>query len=246
MSPFVALTATLVPDGGVHRRPQVMLYASYIAILERLGLSSVILSPAHQPPSLQGLLDRCQALVLTGGEDVHPGRYGEEPIPELGRVNELRDEMEFAALSLAFERGLPILAICRGMQLLNVFFGGSLYQDIGAQYGTSLLHDQHEPWGRRSHAAFVDPGGRLATMLGATELWINSHHHQAVKDLAPPLRVLARADDGLVEACEHPGHPWCIGVQWHPERHEAEADDADPDIRLFAAFRRAVYEASDS
>jgi gamma-glutamyl-gamma-aminobutyrate hydrolase PuuD len=245
MIPLVAVTTTLVPDGGVHRRPQAVLYASYLDVLEHIGLASVLATPAHRGPSLQSLLDRCAALVLTGGEDVHPGRYGEDPIPELGKVNEVRDDMELAALSLALERDLPVLAICRGCQLLNVFFGGTLYQDLPTQFPGALLHDQREGWGQGSHVAYVDPSARHARIFGSDELWINSHHHQGIKDLAPGLRVIARAEDGLIEAIEHVDRHWVVGVQWHPERHEADAPDTDPDRRLFAAFRRAVYERAD-
>jgi gamma-glutamyl-gamma-aminobutyrate hydrolase PuuD len=242
MDALVAVTTTMVPEAGGTRRPEIALYAIYVGVLERLGLTSVLLTPAHSPRSIQLLLRRCSGLVLSGGEDIDPSRYGEDAIPQLGMVTPARDAMEIAALGLALERRLPILGICRGMQLMNVFFGGTLYQDLDTQRPGELLHRQTEPWGARSHAVKVAPDSQLCEILGSEDLVINSFHHQAVKDLAPTLRAVAMTADGVVEAVELKTHPWIMGVQWHPERHEASAQSTDPDRRLLAAFRQAVVE----
>jgi putative glutamine amidotransferase len=123
---------------------------------------------------------------------------------------------------------------------MNVHFGGSLYQDIDTERPGHLLHAQLAPWGQRSHDASVLKDSLLHRIVGADQLRINSFHHQAVKELGRDLRVVARAEDGLVEAIEHESRSWVLGVQWHPERGEAEALDNDPDRRLFAAFSDAV------
>lgn len=241
MNPLVALTTTMtgVPPAG---RPRVGIHANYLAVLERVGLTPVLLTPAHSAASVQAILRRCAGLVLSGGEDVDPARYGEEAVPELGDVNPARDEMEFAALAIALERDLPVLAICRGCQVLNVFYGGTLYQDLPSQRPESALHEQEEPWHVRPHRAMVEPGSRLDEVIPDGEFFINTFHHQSVKDLGPGLDIAAVAEDGVIEAVEARDRGWVIGVQWHPERHEATAPDGDPDRLLFASFRQAVFE----
>jgi putative glutamine amidotransferase len=239
--PRVALTTTIDKFAGSHARPAVFLYASYIHALEQFGLAPVLITPAHSPAAISALLDACCGLVLSGGEDIDPGRYGEAPSPALGEVEPMRDEAEFTALQAAVSRDMPIFGICRGLQVLNVFFGGTLYQDIATDRpGELLAHQQAQPWSERSHSARVMPDSLLHRTVREECIFINSFHHQAVKHLAPGLRVVARADDGLVEAIEHPEYPWLLGVQWHPERNEAAAEASDPDRRLFAGFREAV------
>lgn len=241
MRPLVAVTSTIVPEAGPYQRPEIALYAIYVQALERIGLASLLLTPVHGLRSLPALVERCHGLILTGGEDVDPARYGEAPRPGLGIVNRERDLMEFAALKLALERELPVLAICRGCQLLNVCFGGTLYQDLAMERPTALVrHLQTEAWERRTHLVRLEPGTRLARILGSRELLINSFHHQGIKDVGPGLVVAAVAEDGLVEAVESRKHPWVLGVQWHPERHEAAAPEPDPDRRLMRAFAEVV------
>jgi len=245
MRPLVAVTSTLVPEAGPYQRPEIALYAIYLRVLERIGLASVLVTPAHDFRSLRTLLDRCDGLVLTGGEDVDPALYGEEPIPQLGIINRPRDRVELAALKIALERELPVLAICRGCQLLNVCLGGTLYQDLPTQRPeTVLAHMQAETWERRTHRVRVRRGSRLAGIVGGEDLLINSFHHQGIKDVAEQLEVVAVAEDGIVEAVEAPDFPWVIGVQWHPERHEATAPETDPDRRLLLSFRDEVRRRS--
>lgn len=240
MSPVVAVTTTVVPAAEPAGRSQVALPEDYITALENLGLTTVLITPAHPSRSIQVLIDRCSGLVLTGGEDVEPARYGEAPTPALGPVNPARDAMELAALRHALRRQLPVLGICRGCQVLNVFFGGTLYQDLDTQRPGTGRHCQTESGSIRTHPARVEPGSRLASILGVGELRINSFHHQGVKDLGRGLEATAFADDGLIEAIEATGYPWVIGVQWHPERNEATATEMDPDHRLLASFAEAA------
>jgi putative glutamine amidotransferase len=239
--PLVAVTSSLDLEAGSSKRPSVFLYANYVVALERMGLAAVLLTPSHTAASVDALLARCSGLLLSGGEDVAPSRYGEKPHPNLEEVLPARDEMECHAIRTAFGLELPVLAICRGIQMLNVYLGGTLYQDLYDQYDTGVEHSQSAPWEARTHVVHVEPASRLCKLVECEDLTINSFHHQAIKDLAPGLRVVARAEDGIIEGVESLEHDWVVGVQWHPERHEARADDVpDPDRSLFKGFRAAV------
>ena len=188
----------------------------YLEWIRRGGVVPVVVAPpqAALPASVTGLL-------LTGGEDVDPELYGDER-RHAERVNRARDDCELALVAEARARVLPLLGICRGAQVLAVALGGSLVQDIprvALRGGGVILHRDDGP-GRRDteHTVSVDDGSRLARILGVTRLPVNSHHHQAVRDVPLPARVVARSDDGVAEAIEDPGQPFAIGVQWHPER----------------------------
>ena len=238
--PLVAVTTTMEARSGSHQRPSVFLYTSYIEVLERAGLAPVLVTPAHGAAAIDAIVGACAGVVLTGGEDVDPARYGETPSPALGAVMRERDEMEWRVLDAALPRRLPVLGICRGMQLLNAYFGGTLYQDLNTERPGAVVHQQAEPWGRGTHHVALEETSLLRRVIGADRVFINSYHHQGVDGLAPSLRASAVAEDGLIEGIEAPDHPWLVGVQWHPERHEASAPDTDPDRRIFEHFQRAV------
>lgn len=238
--PLVALTTTIDPKGGEYQQPRVAVYANYIAALQRAGLTPVLVTPAHSAEAILQLVGICAGLVLAGGDDIDPARYGQEPIPELGLVNPPRDAAECRAIAAAAELDMPILGICRGHQLLNVFFGGTLIQDIPSAMGADVTHSQSAPWGAHHHEVTVHPGSRLGDAIGLERLEINSFHHQAIDEVASNLEVTARADDGMIEGVESRDHRWIVGVQWHPERYEARARDSDPNVRLFNAFAEQV------
>jgi putative glutamine amidotransferase len=242
MNPFASLTTTIDRNGG-QGRSRIVLHANYIYVLQRVGVMPSLVSPAHDPDSVAALVRSSCGLVLSGGEDVEPARYGEDPIPQLGEVNPARDAMEWRALDVALSMDMPVLGICRGMQVLNVYLGGTLYQDLPTQRGDMINHDQDAPWSHHQHHVQCTNGSHLQRILGdCTPLEINSFHHQAVKDLAPGVRCTAQAEDGLIEGIESEHHRWVLGVQWHPERHEAEAPHTNPNVRIMEAFAAAVRE----
>jgi putative glutamine amidotransferase len=189
----------------------------YIRSVEQAGALPLVLPPTR-PGDAAELLDRVQALLMTGGSDVDPDLYGQAPHPRLGSVFRGRDEFELALCREALERDLPLLGICRGIQVLNVATGGTLVQDIPSQLETAVGHDS--PGERRTiaHDVRILPGTRLREILGKDTVAVNSFHHQAVKDLGRGLVVSGLCGgDGVVEAVEAPDRRFAVGVQWHPE-----------------------------
>ncbi|MEJ2186314.1 MAG: gamma-glutamyl-gamma-aminobutyrate hydrolase family protein [Gemmatimonadota bacterium] len=238
MPPKVALTTALNEREGGARR-QVALWDTYLRWLDRVGLVPVLVTPAHSREAIAALMSDCDGLVLSGGGDMDPALWGEAPVPELDDVSPARDAMEYAALDEAVARHLPVLGICRGCQVVNVYFGGTLYQDLGTQRPAGVQHQQTGGWDQTQHEVEVTPGSKLAAVLGAGPLQVNSFHHQAVRDVAPGLAATATVD-GLVEGLESTEHGWLVAVQWHPERHAADIPDTDASLRLARAFRDAV------
>ncbi|MGH7632957.1 MAG: gamma-glutamyl-gamma-aminobutyrate hydrolase family protein [Gemmatimonadaceae bacterium] len=226
--PLVAVTATARTDNGVNR---VRLNTTYTAAVERAGGIPLVIPPVARAAEAARLVGLVDALLLTGGEDVDPARYGEAPHATVSDINAVRDETEIALVQAARASGTPTLAICRGIQLLNVAFGGSLVQDIPGDGHSAAAHHPDAPRTRRVHEVIIQPGSRLAATLGATRMQVNSIHHQAPGRVAADLAVSARAPDDIIEGLEWPGTDWwAIGVQWHPE----ELDGAD--LKLFASL----------
>lgn len=239
VAPRVAVT-TAIEDARPGRATAVTLGASYLAALEREHMTPVLLTPAHSPDAVAALLAICDGLVLTGGADVDPARFGATPHPALGSVVPERDALEWHVLELALQRNLPVLGICRGCQVLNVYLGGTLYQDLPAELPGALAHEQAGGWSEHAHEVRIAEDSRLRDIVGSATLSTNSFHHQSARDVAPALRAVAVSEDGVIEALESREHAWVVGVQWHPERGPAERAEDDPDRRLLRAFRDAV------
>jgi putative glutamine amidotransferase len=180
-------------------------------------------------------MSRVDGLLLTGGEDVEPSLYGQPRIRECGSSNPARDRTEIALVKAAEESRTPVLAICRGPQVLNVALGGTLFQDIPSEVPNALGHNAREDRAARVHDVEIDEGSRIAEAIGATHISVNSLHHQSVRDIAPGLRVTARAPDGVVEGIESSFDDWWVmGVQWHPEEMNNSPEPWDRGI--FRAF----------
>ena len=163
------------------------------------------------------LLGLCDGLLLTGGQDVDPRLYGEMPDAECGECSELRDEHDKLLLQIALESDLPVLGICRGIQFINAYFGGTLWQDLPSQRLNGEEHCMRPPYDRVEHYVEVLEGSPLAEVVGSGIMGVNSYHHQAVRTLAPCLEVMAFSEDGLIEALYCPNRAFLWAVQWHPE-----------------------------
>ena len=234
--PIVAVTATTELIRGQQR---VRVNESYTSALLAAGLVPLVVPPTSDASVIRRIAETIAGLVLTGGEDVDPRRYGAEPHPTVTDVFEERDLCELALVSAARSRGIPTLAICRGLQLANVAFGGTLVQDSPSQCPDAISHDSRDARSSRVHEVVVEPRSHLSLALGGDRLTTNSFHHQAVERPGSGLRVTARAADGVVEGIENIGADWwMLGVQWHPE--ELTGTDEPWDRNLFAHFARAV------
>lgn len=205
--------------------------------LERVGLAWRLLMPEQD---LDSALDGLSGLVLTGGGDVDPALYDETPDEKFSPAEPGRDAFEIALIRRATDARLPLLAICRGIQVLNVAAGGSLVQDIPTAFASDLNHSIDIPKDHVAHEIHVRPGSRLARALGAAAdletCPVNSRHHQSVARVAPSFVVSAASRDGVVEAIERPEGAFCVGVQWHPENFWRTGEFAG----LFGAFVQAA------
>jgi putative glutamine amidotransferase len=233
------VTAPRVGVSGVLRRWQdadrAGVNAAYIHSVVNAGGVPLVLSHLIGVEHAARSLDGCEGLVLTGGEDLDPGHYGAKPSALLGTVERARDAFELALFHAARARGIPILGICRGIQLINVAMGGTLWQDLPSERPGPVHHDPGGARNGRSHVVNLAPGSRVARALGTTVLTPNSFHHQAVRDLAPGLLATGWSVDGLIEAVETgENDEWLLAVQWHPE--EMHADQGAPERGLFAAL----------
>ncbi|MBQ4092787.1 MAG: gamma-glutamyl-gamma-aminobutyrate hydrolase family protein [Firmicutes bacterium] len=189
----------------------------YMKMLEECGAVPLMLPLTHDEGILDHCLNMCNGILLTGGQDVSPSMYGAEVSPFCGEVCEERDRMDRYLLISAIGRDLPVLGICRGLQLMNAALGGTLYQDLPSEYQSSVNHVMTPPYDRGVHNVTVLSGTPLSDMLGEGDIAVNSYHHQAVKDPASCLKTMAISEDGLIEAMYMPGKHFVVGVQWHPE-----------------------------
>lgn len=237
-APLVAIPTYHLPAGRVvdWARGGYAVPEGYVASLDRAGVRPVLLPPTSGAPENQ--LAPFSGLLLAGGGDLDPDRYGGGPHPAVYGVDHARDHLELGLVRAALAAGLPIFAICRGMQVLNVALGGTLHQHLPDLLGMDL---HGHPTGQASvqHDVKVATGTRLASACGAEVLRCTSHHHQGLDRLAEELVAVAWSGDGLVEAVEPAGQPdrWVVGVQWHPEMTSAD-DPAQQAI--FDGFARFI------
>jgi putative glutamine amidotransferase len=216
----------------------------YVRVLVAAGaIPWIIPLIQDDPTTLRGIYDRLDGVFLPGGVDLDPSAYDERPHDRCGRTDPARDEVELGLTRWALEDGKPLLAVCRGVQVVNVAAGGTIHQDLASQLPGAIKHDYFPRRGQYSrdllvHDVEVAQGSQLACLLGATTVQVNSMHHQGIKELGPGLRATAYAPDGLIEGLESPNGHFLLGVQWHPEA----LVERDPRMqRLFTAFIEAAH-----
>jgi putative glutamine amidotransferase len=214
---------------------------NYVEAVERFGATAQIF--ASRLSQISSDLDEVDGLLITGGTDINPARYGATPHAETETPDDIRDAYELAAIRLATERGIPVLMVCRGMQIANTAFGGTLHQNIPDMLDGSIIHRDLERKFETfpEHCVTVEPDSLMAKLVGETRFETNASHHQSVNKVGEGLRVVARTDDGIVEALERPAsRAFWLGTQWHPERLiDADAGRSE---KIFAAFITACAE----
>ncbi len=227
MKPVIGVTASTVDDECSR------VLHSYIAAIEENGGIPILFPYVKGQDVLDAYLSLCDGVLFTGGVDIDPHRYGASAHPQSGPFQPFRDAYEFSFAQKVLSSDKPIMAICRGAQLLNIALGGTLWQDIPSEFETEILHRQSEPKTSPSHGVEIIENTPLASLLSKTRMCGNSFHHQALKDLGRGLSVMAHAADGIVEAVYATDRPYLRAYQWHPER--LYAIDAD-NRKLFTDF----------
>lgn len=239
MKPLIGITLDSEPAGGWSKFPWYALRENYCGIVARHGGVPVALP--HEPELAEEYLQNLHGLLITGGNfDVPPEMYGEATSSDKVTTKPRRSQFEWAITGGAMKRNMPILGICGGQQLLNVILGGTLIQHIPDSIENPLAHEQPNPRNEPGHEVAIVPDTLLSRIVGKPRIAVNSAHHQAVAKPAPGTIVNAWADDGVIEGIEYPGHPFCMGVQWHPEFSITPADDA-----VLTAFIQAAISYGD-
>jgi putative glutamine amidotransferase len=226
--PLIGLNCRYESNAQYPARDHIGHYVPYHRALLAAGALPLLVPVVDDQATLSQYLDRLDGFVFTGGRDVPPEAYGQEPHPDTQECDPERFSCDKVLAQLVLKRPMPVLAICMGVQLLNVVYGGTLIQHIE----TDVRHSAKEPGNDSFHSVVLEEDSLLSQILGATRMEVNSAHHQAVDRLAPGLRVLARAPDGIVEAVQMTDRDFFLGVQWHPERILERPEQ----LRLFEAF----------
>ncbi len=218
------------------KKDSVWMLPGYMEGISRAGGIPVVLPLSDDEEVLEQVVNMCDGFLFTGGHDVSPCIYGEDPLSCVESCKE-RDDMEMIVLSKAIEYDKPVLGICRGIQFINAALGGTLYQDLPAQRSSSVEHHQSPPYDIPVHDVLLEKDTPLYRCLGTEKLSVNSYHHQAVKDLAKDLSVMALSEDGLVEALYRKESRFLWAVQWHPEFSYKTDKNS---IKIFKAFIEAI------
>ena len=229
MRPLIGITCSL----GYGESASYRLHPTYVNAVSHTG-GEVVMLPHTDEQGIRELMGTLDGIVLSGGDDVEPAYYHEQPHVALGQIDPGRDRFELELAKTAIRIGVPILGICRGMQVLYVAMGGKLIQDIPSQIKGAIKHKQEAPKSHAGHKVAVEINSKLAGMIGTGEIGVNSFHHQAVKEpIIDRFIVSARAPDGVVEAIEFPDDQFVLGVQWHPE---CMFSTSPAMIEVFASF----------
>jgi len=225
MKPIIGITPSYS-----YEKNNYQLSAAYVKAVQKAGGIPLVLCPNEEFP------DYVQGILFSGGGDVDPLLFHEEPLKENGEISPLRDAFELELCREGLKRNIPMLGVCRGMQVFSTVTGGGIFQDIYSQTQSTLKHMQNAPRFYGTHTIDVTRGSLLSALLGENSLPVNSYHHQAVSSAGEGFRVCARSKDGLIEAIEHTQNSFVLGVQWHPE--------AMKDKEQSSIFRGFVEKAS--
>ena len=231
MKPLIGLTPSISDN-----KKLLNMNRDYMDAVQRSGALPVVLPATDDESVLSAIYDRLDGIVFTGGADLVPALYRQETLPVCGSTEPIRDALEMYLMKRCLEDGKPLLAICRGFEVLNVALGGTLYQDIETQRPDSLFHPCYDTPADQVHAASLVPDTRLMSIMGMKEVRVNSRHHQGICEVGKGLTVSAYASDGLIEGLELPDHPFAVGIQWHPETLSTFAPEEQA---IFNAFRQA-------
>lgn len=220
MKPIIGITSSMEIDESYY-----MVDSNNIKAITQAGGLPVILPYLPVEKAIEQIANTIDGLYATGGYDIDPTLFGEEPHPNLGTIIPARDAFEIALMKRLLARGKPVLGVCRGCQILNIAVGGDMYQDIYAQISQPLLqHSQKAPNDHASHFIDIVKGSILHRLTGAEKIRVNSRHHQANRHVPGPFQVSGKASDGIIEAIESKEHRFALGLQWHPENLAVSKD----------------------
>lgn len=230
MRPIIGITTFITED-------KLILPDNYITAVSESGGTPIILPKVTDDAQVRGQLDQIDGLLLTGGDDINPALFREDPHQKLGIIEPGRDEYETKLVKSCLENNLPVLAVCRGAQILNITEGGTMYQDIYDQIeGYVMQHQQKASRDFLSHSITIKEDSLLHSILGETSVRTNTFHHQANRDIPDHFQITAYSNDGVIEAIESTSHDFVLGIQWHPE---GSFPSDEYSKKLFTAFVRA-------
>ena len=218
-------------------RNSLWMIPGYMKMLEAQGFAPIMLPLTDNENELEYYTELCGGFLLTGGQDVSPGMYGEQAAEKCGKPCVLRDNMEKYILNFAVDYDKPVLGICRGIQIMNTVFGGTLYRDLPSEYGSRVNHCMTPPYDRAVHEVSIVKNTPLYKIIGKEKIGVNSYHHQAIKKLAPSLTAAAISEDGLTEAVYMENKHFIAAVQWHPELNYLSDENS---VKLIRAFVGAI------